>query len=180
MIPYQSVVESRHIVNQPEFTISLSRSLSKVKQLYFVLVANAGNPTRDFKQRVQTIANFDFATDLMAFQAHFGSQKFSDNECVGAGESYFRLLQACGHEKDNDDIAIQPAGFVGGTAIFGIDFEKAGNEALFSGINTKDGKVMTLHVKNSQVTPAKPHTVYVFQIYDGVCNVRRAAVDVEE
>ena len=40
--------------------------------------------------------------------------------------------------------------------------------------------MMTLHVKNSQVESAKPHTVFVFQVYDGVCNIRKAAVDVEE
>ena len=51
---------------------------------------------------------------------------------------------------------------------------------MLSGISTYDGKVMTLHVKNSQVTDAAVHTVYVFQIYDGICNLRRAAVDVEE
>ena len=116
----------------------------------------------------------------MSFQVQVGSAKFPDNECVGISESYFRLLQASGHEKDKDDIAIAPADYVGDTAIFGIDFEKAGNEARFSGISTQDGKVMTLHVKNSQVMAANPHTVYVFQIYDGVCNIRRAAVDVTE
>ena len=116
----------------------------------------------------------------MSFQVQVGSQKFPDNECVGVSESYFRLLQAAGHEKDKGDLAIPPKDYVNETAIFGIDFEKAGNEALFSGISTRGGKVMTLHVKNSQVTSPQPHTVYVYQVYDGVCNIRKAAVDVEE
>ena len=124
-IPYQSIVASRHIVNQPEFTISLSRSLSRLKQLYFVLVANADNPTNAFKQRIQAIANFDLSTDIVSFQVQVGSAKFPDNECIGVGESYFRLLQACGHEKDKDDIDISLADYVGDTAIFGIDFEKS-------------------------------------------------------
>ena len=89
-------------------------------------------------------------------------------------------MQACGHEKDKEDIAIAPAEFCNDCAIFGIDFERAGNEALFSGISTRDGKNMTLHVKNSQVTSVAPHTVFVYQVYDGVCNIRKAAVDVEE
>ena len=90
------------------------------------------------------------------------------------------MVQAADHEKGKDDIAIKPAGYVNETAIFGIDFEKAGNEALLSGISTRGGKVMTLHAKNSQVTPPQPHTVFVYQVYDGVCNIRKAAVDVEE
>ena len=110
----------------------------------------------------------------------FGSRKFPDNACIGVGESYFRLLQAAGHEKDKDDIAISPSDVCGETSTFGIDFERAGNEALFSGISTRGGKIMTLHVKNSQDTSAAPHTVFVYQVYDGVCDIRKAAVDVEE
>ena len=83
-------------------------------------------------------------------------------------------MQAAGHEKDHDDIAISPTEFVGTRAIFGIDFEKAGNEAMYTGISTRDGKVMTLTVKNSQVTAVQAHTVFVYQVYDGVCNILRA------
>ena len=45
------------------------------------------------------------------------------NACIGASESYFRLLQASGHEKDKEDIAISPAEYCSDCAIFGIDFE---------------------------------------------------------
>ena len=116
----------------------------------------------------------------MSFQVQVGSAKFPDNECIGVGESYFRLLQATGHEKDKEDIAISPFDYCNDCAIFGIDFEKAGNEALFTGISTRDGKVMTLHVTNTQVTSAEPHTIFVYQVYGGVCNIRKTAVDVEE
>ena len=118
--------------------------------------------------------------DRMSFQVQIGSQKFPDNECVGVSEAFFRLIQACGHEKDYDDIAISPTEFVGSRAVFGIDFEKAGNEALYSGISTRDGKVMTLTVKNSQVTVGNPHTVFVYQVYDGVVNILRGAVEVTD
>ena len=109
-----------------------------------------------------------------------GSSKFPDNECVGVSEAFFRLMQACGHEKDHDDISMGPAQFVTTSAVFGIDFEKAGNEALYSGISTRDGKVMTLTVKNSQVTAVQSHTVFVYQVYDGVCNILRGAVEVTD
>ena len=116
----------------------------------------------------------------MGFQVTIGSSKFPGNECVGVSEAFFRLMQACGHEKDHDDISIGPAQFVTTSAVFGIDFEKAGNEALYSGISTRDGKVMTLTVKNSQVDSIEPHTVFVYQVYEGVCNIRRGAAGVTE
>ena len=115
----------------------------------------------------------NLAQDTMSFQVQIGSQKFPDNECAGVSEAFFRLIQACGHEKDHDDIAVSPTEFVGARDVFGIDLEKAGNEALYSGISTRDGKVTTWHVKNSQVTVDNPHTVFVYQVYDGVCNIRK-------
>ena len=66
------------------------------------------------------------------------------------------------------------------SAVFGIDFEKAGNKAVYSGISTRQGNVMTLTVKDSQASVVHPHTVFVYQVYDGVCNIRSGAVDVEE
>ena len=116
----------------------------------------------------------------MSSQVQIGAQNFPVNECVGVSEAYFRRMQACGHEKDDSDILITPKQFVDTSAVFGIDFEKAGNEALFSGISTRDGKVMTLTVKNSHVTAAIPATVFVYQVYDGVCNLLRGAAEVTE
>ena len=56
-----------------------------------------------------------------------------------------------------------------------------------SGISTRDGKTMTLAVKGSQVTSTAtqagaggPHTCYVFQVFDGILNLRRGAVDSSE
>ena len=83
-------------------------------------------------------------------------------------------------KKDHEDISMSPTQFVTTSAVFGIDFEKAGNEALYSCISTKQGKVMTLTVKDSQASVVHPHTAFVYQVYDGVCNIRSGAVDVEE
>ena len=49
-----------------------------------------------------------------------------------------------------------------------------------SGISTRDAKQMTLTVKGSQISGASIHTLYVFQVFDGIANIRRAVVDIEE
>ena len=69
---------------------------------------------------------------------------------------------------------------MGSEAVCGIDFERAGNEALFTGITTRDSNVMTLHVRGSQVSATDVHTCFVYQVYDGILNIRRMAVDVED
>ena len=49
-----------------------------------------------------------------------------------------------------------------------------------SGISTRDSKHMTLTAKGSQVSGASLHTLYVFQVFDGITHSRRVAVDIEE
>ena len=75
------------MVNQPEFTISLSRPLSRLKQLYFVLVANTDSVSKLFKQRVGSLDDVTTYNDTMSFQVQVGSHKFPAKECVGVGDS---------------------------------------------------------------------------------------------
>ena len=68
---------------------------------------------------------------------------------------------------------------MGSEAVFGIDLEKAGDQALFTGINTKEGKMMLLNVKSSPKATDAVHEVCVVQVHDGIIGHRRAALDVE-
>ena len=72
-----------------------------------------------------------------------------------------------------------PSNFMGNQAVFACSFEKAGNEALLTGLSTRDSNVMTLHVRGSQVSSTDVHTCFVYQVYDGILNIRRMVVDVE-
>ena len=54
-------------------------------------------------------------------------------------------------------------------------------EAAFTGLSTRDGKVLNLTVKNSKPTDdTDAREVFVFQVYDGIVNLRKGAVDIEE
>ena len=77
-----------------------------------------------------------------------------------------------------EDLSVAPDGFMGGTgAIFAINFEKMGEEAAFSGINTQ-GQVMTLTASNAfQGTDARH--VFCYQVYDSILNIRGFAGGVD-
>ena len=90
-------------------------------------------------------------------------------------------MQAVGHAHDTTDMSITPSQFMDSTAIFGIDLEKIGMEAAFTGLSARDGKVLNLTVKNSRAAGDNAaREVFVFQVYDGVVNLRKGAVDIEE
>ena len=181
-IPFQSVIGTRHIVagSAVDFTLALSRSLNRLKQLYFVIVESGEKIVRDFKQPIAA-ADADLNTDIMSFQLQCGATKFPDNFVLGAGEAYYRLMQAVGHAHDITDMSITPSKFMGTDAIFGIDLERLGAEAAFSGITTRNGKVLNLTVKNFKLSGDNAvREVFVFQVYDGIVNLRKASVDIEE
>ena len=129
-------------------------------------------------------ANLDTGSDNMSFQVQIGSSKFPDNPAEGVGEHYARVVQALGKQLDHDDVALTPAVFLGSKPIYGVDVERCGNEAAFQGISTRDGKVMTLTVNNAYPVDGTAanniYNVFVVQVYDGLVNLRRGAVDVSE
>ena len=126
----------------------------------------------------------DDETDNMSFQVHIGSHKFPDNPAEGVGEHYTRLVQALGKQLDHDDVALTPAVYLGSKPCYGIDLERCGNEAAYQGISTRYGKVMTLTVNNGYPVDADAanniYNVFVIQVYDGLVNLRKGAVDVSE
>ena len=182
-IPFQSLIVTKHVVTQPNFTLSLSRSLSRLKQIFFCLIrANVPQVTA-FSAKANA-THVDNETDNMSFQVQIGSSKFPDNPAEGVAEHYARVVQALGKQLDHDDIALTPAVYLSSKPIYGIDLERCGNEAAYQGISTRDGKVVTLTVNNAYPVDGTAanniYNVFVVQVYDGLLNLRRGAVDVSE
>ena len=182
-IPFQSLIVTKHVVTQPNFTLSLSRSLSRLKQIFFCLIRTNVERVTAFTAKVNA-TNVDDETDNMTYQVQIGSSKFPDNPAEGVAEHYTRVVQALGKQLDHDDVALTPAVFLGSKPVYGVDVERCGNEAAYQGISTRDGKVMTLTVNNAYPVDATAanniYNVFVVQVYDGLVNLRKGAVDVSE
>ena len=178
-ISFASVVGTRSISTTSSFTLSLARSLSALKQLYFVIVKAGTKDVKDFELNVAGV-NLDMARDGFSYQVQVGSHRYPDFPVQGAAESFYRLTQAAGLASGDGDIAITPATFVAGSAILAIDFEKVGSaQAAFTGINTQ-GQVMTLTVNNAwQASDTDVRSIYCYQLYDSVLNIRGFAGGVD-
>ena len=183
VISFQSIIATKHVVTQPNFTLSLSRSLSRLNQIFFVLIRTNVAQINAFTANTNA-ANVDDETDNMSFQVQIGSHKFPDNPAEGVGEHYTRLVQALGKQLDHDDVALTPTVFVGNKPCYGIELERCGNEAAYQGINTRDGKVMTSKVNTAFPIDAGAtnniYNVFVVQVYNGFVNLRNGAIDVIE
>ena len=179
-IAFTSVVGTSHISNNNSFTLSLARSLTHLKQLYFVIVSTAANKkiVKDFEINVGGLG-LDLQRDAVTWQVQVGSHRYPDFPAQGAAETFYRLTQAAGVASGSGDIAITPTTFVAGSAVYAIDFEKIGEQAAFSGINTQ-GQVMTLTVSNAwQSTDATARRIFCYQVYDSILNIRGFAGGVD-
>ena len=67
--------------------------------------------------------------------------------------------------------------FTNGRAIYAIDLEKTGNQALMSGTSTKGGETLTLEFRNVTNIAAGDFMI-VYQVTDVIANLRMGACDV--
>ena len=123
-IVHQAVVGAKFLVSNSSFTLSISRSLTRLKQLYFVLASTAADkkPVRDFVCRAD--AAMTVATDLTLFQVSCGSYRIPDAPCVGLVETYWRFLQAAGKAYTTEDVARPIANYQSNSMIYAVDVEK--------------------------------------------------------
>ena len=67
----------------------------------------------------------------------------------------------------NDSISITPAGYKNNKFITALSFEKAASATSHSGINTRSGSQLTLHLRNTNAAT----TIHVLLLYDAVCDI---------
>ena len=119
--------------------------------------------------------------DTVEYQLTIGSRKWPASSAVrGSAETYMRLRQASGQFFSGDasmSCASLGSDFTNGRAIYAIDFEKTGNQALMSGISTKGGETITLEFRNV-TNIALGDLMVVFQVQDVIANLRMGACDV--
>ena len=123
----------------------------------------------------------DLTNDTLEYQLTIGSRKWPATQAVrGSAETYMRLRQAAGQFYSGDasmSCASLGTNFTDGRAVYAIDLEKTGNQALLSGESTKGGQTLTLTF--SHVTGIVPGDyIVVFQVQDVIASLRSGACDI--
>ena len=90
-----------------------------------------------------------------------------------------RFRQSAGVFLGSDDVAISPVDFHNKKAVFSIDLEKVGNQALYSGYSTKAGAIATIDCANTGMGSAGDYAL-VDMVFDGGVSMRDGSVDVFE
>ena len=177
-LPYQSIVVTKHILTQGTGTLNLVRGFTRLKQIYFTLHKSGDKPVRDFHHPVGNTF-LTTASDTLTYQLQIGSRRWPERPVSSVPETFMRFRQSAGVFLGSDDVAISPADFHNKKAVFSIDLEKVGNQALYSGYSTKDGSIVTIDYANTGMGGAGDFAL-VYMVFDGIVSIRDWAVDVFE
>ena len=177
-LPYQSLVVTKHIVTQATFTLNLVRGFTRLKQIYVTFHKNGDKPIRDFHHPIGNNV-VSTANDTLTYQLQIGSRKWPERAVGSLAEAFMRFRQSAGVFYGSDDISIAAADFHNKKAVYSIDLEKVGNQALYSGYSTKDGSIVTLDFANTGMGAANDYAL-VYMVFDGIVSIRDGTVDVLE
>ena len=89
-----------------------------------------------------------------------------------------RLREAAGVAYGESEISILPTDFINRKAITAWDLEKVGHQgASHSGLNTKNGDIMTIDVKNSGLGASGDYAL-IYVVFENLFALRDGSVDV--
>ena len=116
----------------------------------------------------------------MEFQLQVGSKLFPEYPMRTLQECFYQLKKCMGTECSNfHELDITTFEFRNHKFIAAFDTEKALG-ASFTGLNIKQGSLMTLKMKSGAASAQMPDTVYLILHFDSILNIRDSGIEVFE
>ena len=109
-LPFQSLVVTKHVLTQPNFTLNLVRGFTRLKQVYVTFHKANDKAVRDFHHPVGNNA-LTTETDTLSYQLQIGARRWPERPVENVPETYMRFRQAAGVFLGSDDLAISPSDF---------------------------------------------------------------------
>ena len=170
------------------FSAHISRSLTRLKAVFITLQNPYPNAEHSLNKHVNQFwhpmitrgdGKYGFSAEHQV-QLHIGSKLYPEYPIRGMAEAMSQLLKAVGNH-----FYIPEWKYRGYNYIIGIDTEKISG-AGFTGINTKNGELLTINFKNCENPDDGPDgntipgRVFAALHYDAVLNIKSEGVEVLE
>ncbi len=177
-IDYNTFINSQHAMTTSSGLIQVSRALTRLAAVFL----SFDQSTR--QQRYRAFNNFHYPGDVLELQLQVGSNKFPEMKMNSRSECFAKLRDTC---RDLQPLAahgtvygitassITPAGYMGNEFTVGINTEKI-EGAASSGLNMKDGSVMSLGYKIPYITSSNINSMYFTMLAGHKLEIRNAGV----
>ena len=194
-INYSSYVTQLQTISGQTPSVNITRALSRLKSVFatfdqaYVPAKAANNDThirvwkKQWNDLFHPMSYSPYIYDQnyeMEFQLQVGSKLFPEYPMRTLQECFYQLKKCMGTECSNfHSLDITPYEFRNHKFIAAFDTEKALG-ASFTGINIKQGSLMTLKMKSGAASAQMPDTVYLILHFDSILNIRDSGIEVFE
>jgi hypothetical protein len=154
-INFQTFITSSQSVVGTDFTVNVSRAVSRLKSIFVsmyqpdtnVITSMAHKYWNEFSHPMGLAGNKYNIDHELEYQIQIGSHLYPEYPVQSLAESFAKLKQ-CIYGSDNHfhAVSIKPSEYRRDKYIIGVDTEKIMG-ASFTGLNTKAGDLMTIKLK---------------------------------
>jgi hypothetical protein len=155
------------------YSFPIARGFTRLSAVYISFWDGVDKYVNNFfsplKGKDNTADNDDFE-----FYLNVGSDRYPQFSVDSHQECFYRLRLARQMAQGTDALSISPHAYVRNKFITALNLEKAPGASSHSGINTRSGSQLTLNLRNTGAAT----TCHVILVYDQVCNISAAGVEV--
>ena len=194
-INYSSYVTQLQTISGQSPSINITRALSRLKSVFVTLdqgltgekITNTDSHIQVWKKwwndffhpMSYTEGEYESAYE-MEFQLQVGSKLFPVYPIRSVTEAFYSLRKCMGVETSNfHSLDIIPYEFRNHKFIAAFDTEKNLGSS-FTGINIKQGSLMTLKMKSTAPNLAMPDSCYMVLHFDSILSIRDSGIEVFE
>jgi len=193
-IHFTSVVTGSQIIRDIKTDIHVSRSLTRLKAIFVMLLKstpgatgtngyNGSTEAEELLHPMDAGTSYDVTKEL-EMQIQIGSKCFPTHPIRSLSESFSHLHKTMGLHFSSGALNIQRASYRKNFFIAAIDLERMVGVG-FSGLNTQDGQLLSIKLNYANNPIAldianSTYTLYYSLIYDAVINIKYSGVDAYE
>ena len=194
-INYSSYVTQLQTISGQSPSINITRALSRLKSVFVTLDQQlSGEKINNTDTHIQVWKKWwnDFFHPMsytegeyrsgyeMEFQLQVGSKLFPVYPIRSVTEAFYNLRKCMGVETSNfHSLDIIPYEYRNHKFIVAFDTEKNLGSS-FTGINIKQGSLMTLKMKSNAPNLAMPDSCYMVLHYDSIMSIRDSGIEIFE
>ncbi len=155
------------------YSFPIARGFTRLNTVYLSFWDGTGKFVNSFYSPLVGLTNTTLNDD---FEYHLtvGADRYPQFSIDSHQECFYRLRLARQIAQGTDSVSISPHAYRTNKFITALNLEKVPGASSHSGINTRSGSQLTINLRNTGAAT----TCHVILMYDQICNISAAGVEV--
>ena len=155
------------------YCFPIARGFTRLSTVYLSFWDGTGKFVNSFYSPLVGLTNTTL-NDEFEYHLTVGSERYPQFSIDSHQECFYRLRLARQIAQGTDSVSISPHAYRTNKFITALNLEKVPGASSHSGINTRSGSQLSLQLRNT----GQATTCHVILVYDQICNISAAGVEV--